>query len=102
MEGSVHSRDQEPLGGTQATVDKFYQLKLDQGCEVELRGMVNWPTTNIDKLEGIMRWVQKKNFPDFTIYSEDSQLSQRKLIQSYLREWRQLWSLGELEPERSS
>ena len=34
---------------------------------MELRGVVDWPTTNIDKLESIMRRVQKKYIPDLAM-----------------------------------
>ena len=67
MEGVVYVAAQNPTESHRQTLLSCIRLKLDHGWEMELRNIVDRDMDTICKLEGIMRKVQKKNYPDMTM-----------------------------------
>ena len=45
----------------------FIRLKLDKGCESELRYRINWEKDLMPDMERVMKDKKKKNYPDTTM-----------------------------------
>ena len=76
------------------------QLKLDPGWELQLKNFINWERDTMERLEVVMKEVQKENFPDTTMTTNLFYLQALQAGESHLELLRKVSSEFEFDGVR--